>query len=63
MGELMEAALDLIRLRGKLGFMMKFLFKSPKMRKYGGKSTGQVLNTFFKEPKLKAIFVWHNRLF
>ena len=52
---LMGAAPDLLGFGGKMGLMAKFLLKSPKMRKYGGKSAGEVLDTFFKEPKLKAI--------
>ncbi len=56
MERLMEPAPDLLGLTGKLGLIVRFLFGSPKMRKYGGKSAGEVLNTFFKEPRLRAIF-------
>jgi all-trans-retinol 13,14-reductase len=47
---------DLLGFTGKLGLMMKFILKSPRMRKYSGKSTGEVLNTFFKDPRLKAFY-------
>jgi phytoene dehydrogenase-like protein len=47
---------DLLGFTGKLGLMMKFLLKSPRMRQYSGKSTGEVLNTFFKDPRMKAFY-------
>jgi all-trans-retinol 13,14-reductase len=47
---------DLLGTTGKLGLMMKFILKSPRMRQYSGKSTGEVLNTFFKDPRLKAVY-------
>ncbi len=56
MERLMMPAPDLLGFAGKLGLVVKFLFGSPKMRKYGGKSAGEVLNAFFEEPKLRAIF-------
>jgi all-trans-retinol 13,14-reductase len=40
---------------GKMGLIIKFMFKSPKLRKYGGKSYRQALVESFKEPKLRAI--------
>lgn len=56
MGKLMGTAPDLLGFSGKMGLMVRFLFKSPRVRKYSGKSAGEVLNAFFKEPKLSAIF-------
>ncbi len=52
---LAEPAPDLLGFRGKMGLMIRFLFKSPKMRRYGGMSYRQALASFFKEPKLMAI--------
>ena len=52
---LAEPAPDLLGLRGKMGLIIKFLFKSPKMRRYGRMSYRQALASFFKEPKLMAI--------
>ena len=52
---LLEPTPDLLGFGGKMGLMIKFLFKSPKMRKYGGKSYRQVLTEAFKEPRLQAI--------
>ena len=40
---LMEPAPDLLGFGGKIGLMIKFLFKSPKMRRYSGKSIRQAL--------------------
>ncbi len=47
---------DLLGLAGKLVLMMKFLLKSPRMRKYSGKSCRDALDTFFKDPRLKAVY-------
>jgi phytoene dehydrogenase-like protein len=47
---------DLLGLTGKLGLIMKFLLKSPRMRKYSGKSCQEVLNAFFRDPRLKAFY-------
>jgi all-trans-retinol 13,14-reductase len=52
---LAEPAPDLLGFGGKMGLMVKFLFKSPKLREYGGKSYRQALIESFKEPKLRAI--------
>jgi all-trans-retinol 13,14-reductase len=52
---LAEPAPDLLGFGDKMGLMVKFLFKSPKLRKYGGKSYRQALIESFKEPKLRAI--------
>lgn len=52
---LAEPAPDLLGFGGKMGLMIKFLFKSPKMRRYGGRSYRQALVTSFKEPRLRAI--------
>jgi all-trans-retinol 13,14-reductase len=52
---LAEPAPDLLDSKGKMGLMIKFLFKSPKLRKYGGKSFRQALLESFKDPKLIAI--------
>jgi all-trans-retinol 13,14-reductase len=52
---LMEPAPDLLGFTGYMGLMIKFMLKSPKMRKYGRKSYRQALIEFFKEPKLRAI--------
>jgi all-trans-retinol 13,14-reductase len=46
---------DLLDSKGKMGLMIKFLFKSPQLRKYGGKSFRQALLESFKDPKLIAI--------
>ena len=56
MAGLMGTAPDLLGLGGKFRLMMKFFLSSPKMRKYGSKSYREVLNVFFKEPRLQAIF-------
>jgi all-trans-retinol 13,14-reductase len=55
MKRLSEVPADLLGFAGKLGLMMKFLLKSPHMRRYSGKSSGEVLNMFFREPRVKAI--------
>jgi phytoene dehydrogenase-like protein len=52
---LAEPAPDLLGFGGKMGLMIKFLFKSAKLREYGGKSYWQALAESFKEPKLRAI--------
>jgi phytoene dehydrogenase-like protein len=52
---LAEPAPDLLGFLGKMGLMIKFLFKSPKLMKYGGKSYKQALARSLKEPKLRAI--------
>jgi len=52
---LAEPAPDLLGFGGKMGLMIKFLFKSAKLREYGGKSYRQALIESFKEPKLRAI--------
>ncbi len=52
---LAEPAPDLLGFGGKMGLMVKFLLKSPKLRRYGGKSYSQALVESFKEPKLRAI--------
>jgi all-trans-retinol 13,14-reductase len=52
---LAETAPDLLGFGGMMGLMVKFLFKSPKLRRYGGKSYRQALAESFKEPKLRAI--------
>jgi phytoene dehydrogenase-like protein len=52
---LAEPAPDLLGFGGKMGLMVKFLLKSPKLRRYGGKSYRQALIESFKEPKLRAI--------
>jgi all-trans-retinol 13,14-reductase len=44
---LSEVPADLLGFAGKLGLMMKFLLKSPHVRRYSGKSSGEVLNMFF----------------
>jgi all-trans-retinol 13,14-reductase len=49
------SSLDLLGFWGKMGLLVKFLLKSPKLRKYGGKSHRQALIESFKEPKLSAI--------
>jgi all-trans-retinol 13,14-reductase len=52
---LAEPAPDLLGFWGKMGLMIKFLFKSPKVRRYGGKSIRQALTMSFQQPKLRAI--------
>jgi all-trans-retinol 13,14-reductase len=52
---LLEPAPDLLGFGGKMGLMIKYLFKSPRIRKYGGKSFRQTLTESFKEPRLQAI--------
>jgi all-trans-retinol 13,14-reductase len=52
---LMEPAPDLLGFGGKMGLMVRFLLKSPKVRRYGGKSYQQALIESFKQPKLRAI--------
>jgi phytoene desaturase len=52
---LAEPAPDLLGFGGKMGLMVKFLLKSPKLRRYSGKSYRQALAESFKEPKLRAI--------
>jgi all-trans-retinol 13,14-reductase len=47
---------DLLGFAGKLGLMMKFLLKSPRMRKYSNKSCKEMLDTFFRDPRLKAFY-------
>jgi all-trans-retinol 13,14-reductase len=47
---------DLLGLAGKLGLVMKFLLKSPRMRKYSSKSCKEVIDTFFRDPRLKAFY-------
>jgi all-trans-retinol 13,14-reductase len=56
MEKLIEVVPDLMGFGGKLGLMMKFLFKSPKMKKYSSKSAGEVFNAFFTEPRLRTVF-------
>ena len=55
MKALSESSPDLLGLSGKLGLLAKFILKSPHLRKYNNISTGEVLNTLFREPKVKAI--------
>lgn len=55
MAGLMSLVPELLGFGGKVGLIAKFLFKSPKLRKYGGKSAKEVFDVFFKEPKLKII--------
>jgi all-trans-retinol 13,14-reductase len=55
MTALAEPAPDLLGFVGKMGLMVKFLLKSPKLRRYGGKSYRQALIESFKEPKLRVI--------
>lgn len=48
---LAEPAPDPLGFGGKLGLIMKFLFKSPRLRRYGRMSYRQALAALFKEPK------------
>lgn len=52
---LADTSLDLLGLMGKMGLILKFIFKSTRFRKYSSMSYQQVLTKFFKEPKLRAI--------
>ncbi|MCX6000184.1 MAG: NAD(P)/FAD-dependent oxidoreductase [Chloroflexi bacterium] len=52
---LAEPAPDLLGFWGKIRLAMKFMFKSPKVRAYGGRSYQQALAVSFKEPRLRAI--------
>ncbi|BBO74239.1 amine oxidase [Desulfosarcina widdelii] len=52
---LAEPSPDLLGIGGKIGVMIKFLFKSPNVKKYGGQSYREALKKYFKEPKLRAI--------
>jgi all-trans-retinol 13,14-reductase len=52
---LAEPAPDLLDFGGKMGLIVKFLFKSAKLREYGGKSYRQALAESFKDRKLIAI--------
>jgi phytoene desaturase len=55
MALMVPATPDLLGFWGKMGLMIKFLFKSPKVRRYGGKSIRQALAMSFKQPRLRAI--------
>ncbi len=55
-GTLSKAAPDLMSFVQNVGLMMRFLLNFPRVKKYGGKSGREVFVTFFKEPKLRAIF-------
>jgi all-trans-retinol 13,14-reductase len=52
---LMEPAPDLLGPGGKMGLMVRFLFKSPHVRTYGAQSIKQALGRSFEQPKLRAI--------
>jgi len=52
---LADTSFDLLGLGSKIRFILKFLLKSTRFRKYSGISYQQVLTKFFKEPKLRTI--------
>lgn len=47
---------DLMGFGQKMGFLGNFLFKCPRIRKYGGRSAKEVTHSFFADPRLKSIF-------
>lgn len=56
-GPLLQAVPDLMSFRQKIEFVMKFLVKCPRFRKYGMKPSGKVASSFFKDPKLNVILL------